>query len=96
MALTPEQQRELNELTAEQIRLKKEAGELNAEELAYLEELINKRKTSLEDVLKQIEALKAYQQQLQGIGNTIDGNLLKRQVARDLLERELSRVKDEA
>ena len=95
MALTPEQQRELNELTAEQIRLKKEAGELNAEELAYLEELINKRKTSIENVLEEIEALKAYQQQLQGIGNTIDGNLLKRQVARDLLAKELDLLQKE-
>jgi hypothetical protein len=46
-------------------------------------------------VQKEIEALKAYQQQLQGIGNTIDGNLLKRQVARDLLEKELDLLQKE-
>ncbi|MEK9694649.1 MAG: hypothetical protein VW270_02735 [Candidatus Poseidoniales archaeon] len=95
MALTPEQQRELNELTAEQIRLKKEAGELNAEELAYLEELIGKRKINIKGLQDEIAALEAYQAKLQGIGNTIDGNLLKRQVARDLLEKELALLQEQ-
>ena len=48
MALTPEQQKELNELTIEQIKLKKEANELNAEEEAYLDRILSKRREAVE------------------------------------------------
>jgi hypothetical protein len=36
LALTPEEQAELNKLTLQEIELKKKKGELNADELAYL------------------------------------------------------------
>ena len=89
MALTPEEIAELNKLTLEEIELKKQRNELDAQELAYLDEKFAKRQKNAASISDEIKALQAYQKQLENIGASIDGNLLKRQVARDILEKEL-------
>jgi hypothetical protein len=63
--LTPDELERLNELTLEQIRLKKEAGELNTAELAYLEERLGLSARSLEARQRQVRALTEEQQRLE-------------------------------
>lgn len=95
MSLTPEQLAELNNLTLEQIRLKKEANAFNDEELAHLDSVIARRREDQQYLMKTNAELLAYQEKLSGIGNTLDANLLKRQVARDLMENELQLLQAE-
>ena len=63
--------------------------ELDIQELAYLDEKFAKRERNAASLNKELDLLRAYQTQLAGIGDSIDANLLKRQVARDILEKEL-------
>ena len=64
MALTPEQLAELNKLTLQEIELKKQRNELDAEELAYLDEKFAKKEKNIASISDEIkEALQAYQKQ---------------------------------
>ncbi len=58
MALTPEQQAELNALTLEQIELMKERGELNQAQLDHIEKLSKQEKESLDAAKARLQALK--------------------------------------
>mgnify|MGYP001176193661 CR=1 FL=1 len=93
---TEEEIENARRLREEYNQLKQSSDELTESQqkrLEKLEEIFAAEAKNLESIQKQISALQQYQSQLQGIGSTIDGNLLKRQVARDLLEKELDFLK---
>ena len=59
MALTPEQLAELNKLTLQEIELKKQRNELDAEELAYLDEKFAKKEKNITSISDEIKALQS-------------------------------------
>ena len=58
MALTPEQQAELNKLTFEQLQTKKQLNELSAEELAFLEQRFTIERRTVEQHAEYLASVK--------------------------------------
>ena len=86
-SLTPEEQARLNKLTLEEIKLKKEEGELNEAELAYLKEKLEVEKESLTALEKRKAQLETLIKQQGAIGERLTSNLVLRE-----RENELTRV----
>ena len=98
----PKRLSEINRLIDE-YNQKIQAGiALNKEQLDQYDRLIQKREqlkqrsdATIQSHQKEIELLEEYLTKLSTVGNTIDGNLLKRQVMIDKMEEELSLLQEE-
>jgi hypothetical protein len=79
LALTPEQQDRLNKLTAEQIKLKKRNNELSAEEEAYLDSIIEKKRRTLDSEKEALALSQQLLEKYQAEAKTLQDRLTIRQ-----------------
>ncbi len=87
--MTPEQIKQMREEQEALNKAKAQGLDYDKQRLAALNAYFEKQKQSSEQITKDINNLLEYQKRLEGLGNTMEGNLLKRQVARDLLEKQI-------
>lgn len=62
---------------------------------AWLQNIINKRKEESAEIAEQYLKTQDYLNQIQAMGNTLENNILKRQVEKELLKEELEYYKDQ-